>query len=590
MADTFPDRLQNALKKSKFYLKKKNLAKALECLELALSCFKGKCSSKGDKIVIKISRVCYKLYTKSSTKIPYLRKAEKVVLDWISKTLSQELELNEVIYQESLIILNEWFLYLKLSKNYHAALGYLNKALNIVPESHLKDPDSYELLAKTKLNISGLYSDLNGNSESIAFSEKCLETLQKELFIRSAQGKYSSLSVIDKSKFDEMVTTYILAFYTIAVSQEKLKRSHLAKKALLNAWEIGSKYLDQSNHTLYTIKKALTNNENPISNKLINNFISNDPSAAKRNSRLSLSIPVIDNKLDDPKQQTHEIKTPGKYYSDQELRSKNKKLQECTKLKFISADKYFFQEISKAINVQSDIKHLKTSVSEEFKQLVQQETGEKRMITDLRLKKRYRYRPLSQTDSFNEKLLKLKNDDIEDLNLKKKNIIFISKSFECRKLISMICNRRTRKYLPVQSNLYAGLYFKPKNSFKANWIYTLSNELKNEPESGVALEEVKKKNLFNFQVTKDEIENMIRKVAEEIEGIGLDKGSPKLATPYEFYQAGSSFLSESVLKSKHDARVRFNIIKSSIIDSLNAKKAKRLGNKSKSTKVLEIQI
>ena len=252
------------------------------------------------------------------------------------------------------------------------ALSYLMKGLKIIDESKIEEPDSMQFVAKTKLNVSALYSELHRFKEAIEFSEDCLSTLQTELKRRFAHKEFKLLEGKEKKKAEDMIVTYVIAFYNIGVAEEMLNNKESMKEAFRNAVTIGSNFLNPENDVLISAKKALADSvaskTKASSPRTSRNSIKISPEMIVENlnktksDKLCITIANSDMRLLKSRASVpkiYEKAKPGRYYSDLQLKKIQQKLEDDTKMHFVSADQYFYREISRLMNIGSDIKYLR---------------------------------------------------------------------------------------------------------------------------------------------------------------------------------------------------------------------------------------
>lgn len=555
------EKIRIIVKKSRFLESKGKLVKALAILEKILDCTMKQKFEMANKVINQIVSICNQLSEISSTQVPFLRKAESAITSFFSLTKRKKTLANERFLQLAMATFNNWAFFHKTRKNYQLALNYFAKAIGIVMNRELKDPDSYQLLAKTKLNLSILYMELHKYTDSIKTSDECLQILQEEYVMRAGgSGK----------KVNDMISTYVLAFYGIYLVHEALGNVKDMREALEKAVEIGETHLDSNNCVFSTVQNALFDLEQKNSGRISVDFQSNRrkssilaaPELKRRISQLSLSVPSSDLRdfLNGPVKSPELLTTnsSNRYYSASELLKKIERIDKGNKLNFLSADDYFFKEISKVIDIKSDFKYLKPMKPGDTKKIIKQETSEKRIISELRLKKHYR-NPAPQTSMplLQDKINILKQKDEESSKKMEKQINAILHSFECKKLIKRIC-QKSKKIFPNQRKRYLGLFFNQN-------LYEKKKNEENYSKIGYGRSMSiggKKRYLQN---TKDEIEFLLDKVSAEIKVIANKKEDPNLIV---LHVAKPSSLSKSALTVYENSAKQLSIIKSSIEKSM----------------------
>lgn len=340
-------------------------------------------------ITKQIASLCNKLVSKTSSPVLYLRRAEQVLTTWMNLCNNHKLHLDEKIFRLILLTFNNWATFHQTSKNYHMSLSYLMRGLKVIDKFPALHPDSLQLIAKTRLNTSTLYSELRRYKEAIKHAEESLATLQVEMKIRLDGKTVSKLSKRDKAKVKLMITTYVIAFYTIGLAEEANNKRQAMLEAYNNALKIGSQFLADDNEVLKALKKTLDEailiGDQACENKpkryipqkelkihLVEQFDTKiEPFEYKstpqpQDSMKNIEIEHLNSKISLPNLNLSpetEIKRPGRYYSDEQLRKLQKKLTIDSQHKFVSADDFFYSKISKTLNVKSDIRYLRPLTS-----------------------------------------------------------------------------------------------------------------------------------------------------------------------------------------------------------------------------------
>ena len=390
------DQLKLCLSESKRLENKGKLIEALSSLDKVTNFLTSKDFSLSLPLTKQIASLCNKIVLTIPTKVPYLKKAEQALVNWLSMANQSKVLINEKIFRLVLLTYNNWAIYHQSSKNYHMALSYLMKGLKTIDEQEIVNPDSLQFVAKTKLNVSALYSELHRFDDAIKYAEDTLHSLQTELRKRLENKNFKNLEGKEKRKVEDMITTYVISFYNIGVAEEKLNHKDNMIEAFKNAVNIGSPFLNESNEALVLAKKALkdslgTTFENPFK---INEDINEEKQILRpKPVKLFLSSQSSEKKIPSPRLSLP--KNPlrpstGRYYSEAQLKKIQEKIEYESKLHFISADQYFYKEISKLMNIGSDIKYLRPLTTSAAMTWWDKQNEEKRKISDLRLKKQHR--------------------------------------------------------------------------------------------------------------------------------------------------------------------------------------------------------
>lgn len=456
------EHLNAIVKESKRLEQNGKLVEALTALDRISNLADSKVVSISLPIAKRIGSLCNKIVLTIPAKVPYLRRAEQTLLSWVEMAQSSRFAIHEKIFRIILLTYNNWATFHQASKNYHMALSYLMRGLKVIDESSIEEPDSMQFVAKTKLNVSALYSELHRFQDAIKYAEDCLTTLQSELILRLGNKDFKSLEGKEKRKAHDMITTYVISFYNIGVAEEKLNNKEAMKDAYRNAVSIGANFLDSDNEILMTAKKALLDSVGLRSResfaKSARGSIRIAPEqildfmAKPKSLHLNLAAPASELKLQKFKKPVApEVHKPGRYYSDSKLKKIQQKLEDDEKLHFVSADQYFYREISKMMNIGADVKFLKPLTTSAAMTWWERQNEEKRKISDLRLKKQHRWNEeVLGHMSIHDKIERMKAND--DENLKKQEIKMKSKmkTKVYKQLLRTITSKNKKYTFPPQ--------------------------------------------------------------------------------------------------------------------------------------------
>lgn len=382
--------LTAALLESKRFEKTGHLEKALDKLERLLPETENPNNPSSLRLIKRIATLCNRLTTSSHSQrsvVRYLRTAEQVLAIAQTRAKSDNQLLNEGCFRLTVLTFNNWATYHKEKRSYHMALSYLLRAGKMIEGmGEVLNPDTLELCAKTKLNIAALYSELRRYPEAVEFAEQCLATLQLELNLRLTGRRFEDLHGKDKLKFDNMIGTYVVAFYNIGVAEESQSHGSNAIEAYRNAVSIGKRFLSTEHAVLKLAERALK--ETPVDmntartdvrpvHKVPSRDVMGDPlreaqlpteevpiipiSDASGHFSADLSAVQGEQSHDDPDSSLHEIykEEEFKYYTPEQLGKLQQRLAKGTGLNFVSADKYFYTKITKTLNVSKDVKFLR---------------------------------------------------------------------------------------------------------------------------------------------------------------------------------------------------------------------------------------
>ena len=585
------DQILSCIKESKRLEKREKLLESLTSLDKVSQFHDNKQiePSLALRLTKQIALLCNRLVLTVAAKVPYLRRAEQTLLAYMQTFSSSKFGFNEKIFRILLLTYNNWATYYQSNQNYHMTLSYLLKGLKYIKENEIKEPDSYNYVAKTQLNLSALYSELRRYNDAVINAENSLITLQQEMKLRFSNKEFKFLQGKEKKKAENMFVTYVIAFYNIGVAEEYLNHRENMCKAFRNAVEIGSKFLPPDNLFVVNAAKALQEGEQ-YKSKSMNSPTSRSsirisPEAlvqeiGKSNTcKVALNVQQIGKKPTKPENfpNKNQVKRPGRYYSDAKLKKIQEKLKEHQDMNFVSVDQYFYREISKLMNVKSDIKSLKPLTSTSAKDLWDKPDEEKLKITGLREKKRQHNQVESpNSQKLSEKIQKLK--DFDEGELKKQEIKIKSKlKTKVFKHLIQAVNDKAKNYtFPQQSNKKLGLSFKPP----LNHLRRCSSEFidKNSHRSpdGKKGFEIR---FGNVQAMKDEIENMMEKITSEIRNIDIEKGVVRAKSPDAFFTSQKlreDDLARSALKNT--SRKQRKIITEAVGESFKGRISPRLNN------------
>lgn len=358
---TESDLVSSALLESKRLCLRNRWEDAAGILEKALK--ETEKPSECSKIAKKLTDICIQLSGRSDSQLPKcLKSAESGLLKALSARKAAGLE-DEGLVRLMLVTYNNWATFHKTKRSYHMSLNYLMKALRLLDDLPVSpSPDTLQYTAKTLLNTSALYADLHRYSEAISYSEQCLATLQKELNLRLNGRLLEHLSAKEREKFETMITTYVVAFYNIGVSEEALGQAENALKAYKNAVKIGGKFLPSGSPELVLAKKALKmqpesgrppQDTHPISSdeyrSLLLTQLNDLGPLSTREAPTASEIPFNSTSSNEP----------FKYYSPTRLQELHERLKKGEKVEFVSADDYFMKKITSNLKVEKDVRHMR---------------------------------------------------------------------------------------------------------------------------------------------------------------------------------------------------------------------------------------
>lgn len=505
------------------------------------------------KTTNKILKTCIELLISSNSKTEILKSFDFVIKSFIDICSKHNSNVSEKTFRKTLTCCNIGLSFVRNYNGLLSNLNYVSRAFWLVKDKGVGFVDVFEKLAKFYLNACSVCLEMKKYLEGVRWAEESLKYLQNVSKFKSFGGEESAL---DRK---EIVSGYVLAFYCIFFAQHKLGRSDLAYKALTTAVEIGKIDLDHTS-TLYST---------------VLNLSQVQASPKKYLFHLELSALFADFQFID-KQSQEKVKTeekrPGRYYTKSQLEVKKKLLKNSSALNFISADEYFFHEISKSIYLNPVQTSVKPSENLNKRAWIRAENLEKRKISELRLKKQYRSSSTSPGHALTPHfIIKPLTDSCSSHQSHSDRLLKIQTSEKFKTLLTKICAfKKPQKILPSQK-----LFFKPKLS-SAHTIDTQCN-------SEVKLITDSQRRHSLYEATRDEIEDFMNEINHEIQVMHSERDNSKLTSPSICCSVRSlkeSLLGKSALKSSKLPENHFFQLKSSINSSLKARRRKVLRRKS----------
>ena len=572
------DKIYSVYKKVKILKVQERYSNALSLLEDLLRLSKKKYYIECSKITSKILSICNHISEISSIKLKILRQSESAISTYLNLSTKHKLAVSEKLIQKILISFNNCSYAHRLKSNYSLSLDYYLKCTSLIKGKTLSEALSFEMVSKSYLNMTSIYLQQKNFEHAVNSAQKALKYLQ--ILIKTINNKPNDHGEISKSKNSDCILGYVIAFYCIFIAEVGLNNHLKANEAIRNAVEVGKQFL-YKNVEIYEMVLICSK----ISENQVNN-LKDFNSSIKYVFHLSLINSFDSIRFLDPVKahiSQSEKKLPGRYYTRSELLQKQKFIEDQKHMNFISADDYFFQEISKSINIKSDLKHLNKidikdpNSSNNSKIHIHQENLEKRIISNLRQKKNlHSTNHPSSNSNLQDKLKKIKSQTEPQSEYHQLSQVINSKQFKT--LILKICPpNRTRDIFPVQK-----LFFKPK--------FPNQDKSDNETNSEVQTITDAKRRLSVYQSTKDEIENFMDSIHKEILILNTDRDHSKTASRSVCGSVKSlreSFLFSSANKSKRNEESSIGILKKAINISLRPRRGKLLRQPS-STQNLQV--
>lgn len=387
------DAILAIIRQSKQEQKRGKLMNALRMIERVTEEVENPLVPQSLKICIRLATICNKILSvKRPNDVRYLRKGEDILNRYTGMCKREARPTPDKIFRLYLVFYNAWATYHQGLKNYHLALNYLMKALKLINETIITHCDSLQFAAKTKLNVSALYSELRRYDSAVLYAEQTLKILQEELKLRLRDKTFQDMNKREKKKIRIMAVTYVIAFYNIGVSEQARGNHPQTIDAFENAVQIGEQFLTRDHEVLTLCRKALAECKMnayslPISPIEANSdckteqeeeeVISDeettqqDTQIDRVRSKTSLfgqlrSKETFINSEETPKSENVKVevemptlKIKDRYYSEKELIKLQMQFNTDAKQNFISVDNYFYTKLSKQLNVSRDVKYMR---------------------------------------------------------------------------------------------------------------------------------------------------------------------------------------------------------------------------------------
>ena len=437
------DKVLTDLQKAKVLIQQKKLNRALNLLEDLQKHSKKNFPGLIPKISPKIIFLGNKLYSSNPLQ-PFLQQSEAAIYTYL--LFCPRLQIPEKHLIQILQTFNTLAGLYRRFRNASQAFSFFSKAEALAIKPQKAGVLLLQYLAKLNLNISSFMTELGKFEDCIKYAKEALKVLQMNLRIKAKS----------KLEVSEIISAYTLAFLNIADAQEALGNRLLMKEALDKAVEVSSGLLNKEN-PIFVELESRVQGEKELRSTVGKLLVGEQKGRNLKTFHLNLEQPTSCLRFNEKKalsSSQSEPKVPGRYYSKNQLKLKEKLIESQLKPKFISADQYFFNEVSKEININGDEIHLKPSFFNDNKAWILQENREKRKISELRLKKQFRPSDLSASVpvlSDRIKVLKgLENEEIIKQDLKMKKILACAKSKE---LVIKLCRIGRKKIFPCQSKV-----------------------------------------------------------------------------------------------------------------------------------------
>ena len=339
------DKIYTVYKKVKILKVQERYSKALSLLEDLLRLSKKKYYIECSKITSKILSICNLVSGFSSIKLKILRRAESAISTYLNLSTKHKLTVPEKLIHKILISLNNCSFAHRLKFNYSLALEYCLKSTSLVKGKTLSEALSFEMISKVYLIMASIYLQIKNFDLAVDAAQNALKYLQ--ILIKTIKRSNDS-GEITKSKNSDGILGYVIAFYCIFIGEVGLNNLEKAKEAIINAVEVGKLFLSKNVEIYEMVLVCFQIIENQVNN------LKEFNSSIKFVFHLCLIQSFNSIEFLDPieaQSSQSEKKLPGRYYTRSELAQRQKFIKDQKHMNFISADQYFFQEISKSINI-----------------------------------------------------------------------------------------------------------------------------------------------------------------------------------------------------------------------------------------------
>jgi hypothetical protein len=204
-----------------------------------------------------------------------------------------------------------------------------------------------------------------------------------------------------------------------------------------------------------------------------------------------LQTPVIPRLADIPIKETRRPDSTEeyRYYSQKQL-ERRQTIMDSSGNKFVSADQYFYKKLSKRFNIENDVKYLKPlTKTKDIRNVWEKEKEERKILNDLRMK-RHQMK---------------KEQDVHGAELVEKRIEMLKLEHEA------MVKRESVKLLSKSKNL------------KRNTLASLPTARSLLLLPAVAPTTDKTDNKKNFQIAKEEIEELMDGIKDELKGMDTQR-------------------------------------------------------------------
>ena len=546
------EKVQLAFKKAGILQQANQNLKAFYLLEQTFQATKNKFFTEASKAAKKSLGLCILLLGASNSNSQVFKKAEGVIIGFLATCSKHNLKVKEKMFKKILWVFNWGLLLYRKYTSLVVSLGHVARLVSLVEAI---GAEGFEGLAKFYLNACSVCLGIRKYQECVRWAEEALKYLQKVVRIRSLGC--GEVGVEQK----EVILGYVLAFYCIFVGQFRCGQADLAFQALQNAVNIGCKDFNRTNELYSTV---IDLSEQVKSNGKGLNGVKK---VRKCLFHLNLTSPISDFQFFAKKireKVKKEEKLPGRYYTKSQLEAKTKYLNTQSQPNFISADEYFFQEISKTIHMKPSPTSLKTPETPNRKAWIREENLERYKITELRLKKQYRSSTASPSENFPNRFLTTKPSEPEPQMTNKEKLLIVITCTKFKSLLLKICGfNKQQKIFPSQK-----LFFKPK-------AYNSHGHLDTPEDLAVGSIVNLERRQSLYESAKDEIADLMNGINHEIRVMYSDRDCSKLASPSICGSVRSlkdSLLCKSVSRQTNSTDKQYKQIKSSINSSLKSRR------------------
>lgn len=427
--------------------------------------------------------------------------AEDSILSWIRSAKSIKIKIPESMIKLLIITyVNQSFLYqfVKPSKSVEAVI----KAIKLSQKFVLKSRKGKLLKFNSMLRLCQLYIFLKKPEQGIMVAQQVLQGVLKKL-----ENKR------EKKHYKEFVMVAVTAFYRIGICEQMNHLAKSAEQALSNANSIITKYLPVSSQILELDYEFITarplqfaQSSRSLKTTHPKNILTSEENLSKQSSNSStVNFPQAFRKASLPKIIEKEeplLKFPERYYSKDRLEKLEKMLKDEKKPSILNTDNFFFKKISKNLAINGDLKATALNIRKNVNIQLMDVWKNKEMLKKKKKNAHFMTVTSLSEHKIQEKIGNLQEHfesrlKVQDVKMKSKLKTKIYKKL----LRSINVPVKSSKNFPNQR-----LFFRPPEK-RIDTVPTLFSKSGNVGKF--------------FQDAKQEIEEQLEELKQDIEGVGV---------------------------------------------------------------------